>query len=739
MIEHLTLSRRAELRDARTSAARERLYAAPDEAMRAEAVLEELRAKLDFEREIAAHGLGPTATIAARVMVGQLTVDEAVLIEQANGDLTTSGLASELSHVASAEHWERFEACAAVNVADHVTVIQRLCDAGDRVGALRVLALGDLVSTGVAAVARVFGRDEVRGFRDAALESIALAEAQRGEDPWYFCAQIAQLSYALSLEEQRALVVAIADERSRSNLDDGQGWRISRAAATIALALFDVGERGAAARWIEELVLTERFEPAWVCFEYAQMPVIAAVRARSTPEEFAAWEQKLRAFYRGKEGVFALLHAHVSEAWRDELVGIIRARTDATASYIASFSALSREQQRTYVRHALRRGTTTPSRTAFARRLEDDAAFEEALLAWTPRRSHAWRRLGESYEPLGTLLDAAADNNVAAIDALCHWSDPDEVLSVPQFSLGLSREVILRLLARATHAPRLDHEFVAWSHTFLANASPEARERWRRERSFDTRDPRDDEADRERRWRSLANAEDAASLASVVSWRDRGAEDSYRALIRCVALRCADRAEDERLRAVQRALLERVVDYNFEYWEGAMIAAITESFDPTIGLERARFEAAAERVLQARPEATYYATDAMLSDCCQLGIADLVIEIVAENSWVRARAECLCALIPLASDASRVAAIDVLRATFRTSAELPALPAAMPYLTSNDVLSRWPSIAGSTSVSLLDAPLLTKVGGAALVDRAGDMVVALLQDAASGMLVSPDR
>ncbi len=477
------------------------------------------------------------------------------------------------------------------------------------------------------------------------------------------------------------------------------------------------------------MVLTERFEPAWVCFGYAQAPVIEALRAYSTPEEYAAWERRLRAFYNGVRLLPERLHAHVSGAWRDELIEIVRARTDPTQPRLATLSLLDRDQQRTFVRHALASGTPTPSRTEFVRRLEHDHAFEEALLAWSPRPSNAWKRSSLPLEPLPMLLDAAVDNNAAAIEALCRWGDADEVIAVPQFSLGLAPDLVRALLARSKHAPRLSEELIQCSQTFIANASPQTRERWRRERGFRSREERGAEPDRERRWRSLANEDDADAIVSGASWRERGAEAAYRALIRCVALRLAPDPNDAPLREVQRTLLERVASGNFEDWEAAIVVAINDTFDRTVDLDRARLETAIGRVLRARPDATMYVTDAMLCDCRQLEVADAVIAIVAESPWVRGRAEGLCALIPLASDASRAEAIAVMRASFRESSDLPAFEAMVPHLTVDDVLVRWTSIAGPTSLGLIDAALLTTVGGAELVDQAGDLLVELLSAA----------
>lgn len=730
--EHGALATSAAVRDERIARARQRLAEANDEATRAEAILDELRAKLAFEAIVARHGMGPTPAIAARVTIGDLSVEDAVRVEQASGDPSVSDLALELAAFATAEQWVRFEAVAPVIAPTRATVIERLCAEGDGPGALRLLALGGTLSVCVREVAIAFGRDAVSAFRGAALDAIAQAEAEQGDDPWYLAAQIARLSYALTVDEQRARVVQLATERASANIDVGSRYRIWSAAAHIAIALLDVGERGLADPWMEQFVFTERIAPACDSFNQAHRPVIAALRARSTAEEFAAWEQRLRAFYLDA-GLVEPLYEHVSDGWREQLRPIIQARFRPAYFDVAALSALRRDQQRAYVRHKLDCGRVTPTSLPFLRRRRNDPAFEAGLLDWVPRRRAAWKRNGASFEPLSTLLDAAADNNTTAIEALCAWNDADEVMAVPQWSLGLAPAVVRALLSRSTCRPRINQNFRTWALDLLSEASSDARERWKLQHGLST-SPTASSDDRTRAIaaNSLANEEDVETLLRPRSWTDERAETAYRALIRCVALRCAGSAPDEPLRELQGALLDRVAQDNFEYWETAMIAAIRAAFDPASALDAQRFRADFVDALRSVDIALAWFDDTRAYDCNQLGIVDALIARVAAIPWESNRVEGLCALAPYARDAAREEAIGAIRAAFRSTNTPGQFHYVAPYLTVEDLLLRWPALAGSTSLEMAEAWVLEKLGGAALVDRAGDLLVALLSDETLG-------
>lgn len=731
--EHRTLATSAAVRDERIARARQRLAEANDEATRAEAILDELRAKLAFEEIVARHGMGPTPAIAARVTIGDLSVEDAVRVEQASGDPSVSDLALELAAFVTAEQWMRFEAVAPVIAPTRATVIERLCAEGDGPGALRLLALGGTLSVCVREVANAFGRDAVSAFRSAALDAIAQAEAEQGDDPWYLAAQIARLSYALTVDEQRARVVQLATERASANIDEGSRYRIWSAAAHIAIALLDVGERGLADPWMAQFVFTERIAPACDSFNQAHRPVIAALRARSTAEEFAAWEQRLRAFYLDA-GLVEPLYEHVSDGWREQLRPIIQARFRPAYCHDAALSALRRDQQRAYVRHRLDCGRVTPTSLPFVQRRRNDPAFEAALLEWVPRPSIGrTRHVDGSFEPLSTLLDAAADNNTTAIEALCAWSDGNEVIAVPDWSLGLAPAVVRALLSRSTCRPRINPHFRTWALDLLSEASSDARERWKLQHGLSTSPAAiADEREREIAANSLANEEDVETLLRPRSWTDERAETAYRALIRCVALRCAGSAPDEPLRQLQGALLDRVAQDNFEYWETAMIAAIRAAFDPASALAAQRFRVDLVDALRSSDIALAWFDDTRAYDCNQLGIVDALIARVAAIPWESNRVEGLCALAPYARDAAREEAIGAIRAAFRSTNTPGQFHYVAPYLTVEDLLLRWPALAGSTSLEMAEAWVLEKLGGAALVDRAGDLLVALLSDETLG-------
>jgi hypothetical protein len=133
------MSSRVAVRDQRVAMARARLREATTESQRADAVYAEFEAKLCFDRACWDRAVGPTPAVAARVAVGRLSLEEAVLIERANGDETASELVRELVALLSARDWLSLEECVSVDPWLRIERCERAVREGDREGARLLL------------------------------------------------------------------------------------------------------------------------------------------------------------------------------------------------------------------------------------------------------------------------------------------------------------------------------------------------------------------------------------------------------------------------------------------------------------------------------------------------------------------------------------------------------------------------------------------------------------------------
>lgn len=766
-------------RDARVARARELLRAASTEQERADAVCEEFDAKLEFDRSVWSGAHGPTPVIAALVLSGRLSIKAAVRIEQANGDSTASFLTRELAPFASARLWLALEALVETDGWMRVEALDRCCSEKNLAEALLLLDAEPLYPTGVALVASTFGRESVAHHRTSTLERI---ERMRTVDPWEIAEPMTLLSYALTVEEQRALLNDLARRLEDEAPTLERPWERQRALAPLTIALLSLGEFERATPWIERALLRDEFEPTHVSFRYTHAPLFAALRTTLTPEAYVAWEQRFRTYCEGpgpNQPSQRALFETIRGPWREEIQREIQREFDAVEQFYGPPEALTIEQQRRYLQRKLSELSQSDSERAVIERLRTHPALEAELLEWHPRVSQNGRRTGEKPELLCLLLDAASDGNRAAIELVRTWPEPEEVVELTEFSRGLSREVVDELIARANFHWEIPKQIVDAMEQVLNCASDEAIARWASEHGVHVdaaskrsaqsaaaaeqrraaerwiagetqieltpslieltrtlrggpvrvaREGRARVADAKARgWKdndaleaielSLVDDYDVETLAMLIDrpWEDRENAVAYRTVVRCAEL--LRDGENATLRALQAQVIERFAEWTYEYWETAILAAFGGV--QTITLEEA---------LAAQPYAFVIPPLAFTRDCQQLRITDQVLALIERFAEPRTRVEMMCELLPFASESARERAVRAVRDTFRETPYVPALDSTLPWLEVEDVIARWDTLAGPTSFGLLDGPLLTKLGGVALVDRVGDALVALLAE-----------
>jgi hypothetical protein len=778
MVGDSSVSSRVAIRDQRVAIARARLREADTESARADAVYAEFEAKLAFDRACWDHAVGPTPAVAARVAIGRLSLDEAVLIEQANGDPTASVLVNELVGLLSARDWLALEALVSVDPWKRFARCERAVREGDREGARLLLGAEPLYSKLVELVARAFGREAVASVRARALAAIAECERDFAADPLSSIEPIARLSYALGVDEQRALILDLAARVDGVELSVGAVFgRGSACLSVIAVALLALGEHGRAQRWIQR-ALFGGLDSATEAFGPAHLPLFEALRAHGTGEEHVRWLQRYREWLDVPANTLRLVDQYevARGDWRSEIERAERRKFDADEPYWGPLHLLTDEQFRVWLQRQWARPTTREASKRFVDRLRRDPAFEAELLRWRPRAPLRARLSFDDDGHLGMLLDAARDNNPAALDAVCTWSSPDEVLGAHRFSEGLPLAAVEAILDRAPRRAEPDRDILDAAGRVLVHASDEAVERWKRERGVSvTRESDNGGAARAlalehaRRWLragddveltpavieaartldgglarstqtaqrmvaaaqadgwpedgpldglelSLVDHYDLETLAMLVDrpWRPRQSAVAYRVVLRCAALQAALPQEESTLRVVRAQVAEAFREWRFDDWEAAMLAVFGGG--PPVSLEDA---------LRAWPWALSYASTNFARDCVQLGIVDDLLDLLAQQPADEWSPERICELLPWASEAAVKAAVAALREAFRSNEIVYVRDELLPWLTVEDIVARWDALVSTSMSSMLYGPLLAKVGGVGLVDRVGDRLVEL--------------
>ncbi len=779
MVGDSSVSSRVAIRDQRVAIARALLREASSESARADAVHAEFEAKLAFDRACWDRAVGPTPAVAARVAMGRLSLEEAVLIEQANGDPTASELVNELVGLLSARDWLALEALVSVDPWKRLARCERAVREGDREGARLLLGAEPLYSRLVELVARAFGREAVASVRARALAAIAERERDFAADPLSSIEPLARLSYALGVDEQRALILDLAARVEGVELPVGAVFgRGSACLSVIAVALLALGEHGSAQRWIERTIFDD-LDSATEAFGPAHLPLFEALRAHGTAEEHARWLQRYREWLGVPANTLRLVDKYevARGEWRSEIEGAARREFDAVDTYRRPLHLLTDGQLRVWLQRQWAMPTTREASKRFVDRLRRDPAFEAELLRWRPRAPLRERQGFDDDGHLSLLLDAARDNNPAALDAVCTWSSPVEVLSAHRFSEGLPHAAVEAILDRAPRRAEPHQDILDAAGRVLVHASDEAIERWKREHSVSVIRRRDKrEAARAlaledaRRWLgaggddveltpavieaartldgglerstqtaqrmvaaaqadgwpedgpldglelSLVDHYDLETLAMFVDrpWRPRQSAVAYRVVLRCAALQAALPQEEPTLRVVRAQVAEAFREWRFDDWEAAMLAVFGGGAPVSI-----------EDALRVRPWVLSYSSANFVRDCVQLGIVDDLLGLLAQqpaDEWSPKR---ICELLPWASEAAAQAAIAALREAFRSNEIVYVRDELLPWLTVEDIVARWDALVSTSMSSMLYGPLLAKVGGVGLVDRVGDRLVEL--------------
>jgi hypothetical protein len=236
-------------RDALVANAREKLASAQSEREREEALCQELRAKLAFERGVDASQPGPPPVIAARVALGDLAFEELLAFVSAMDVTPRPALERELVAALSAEQWIALEAAVPSAAVYRTERARRAAALGDIDGAILLAltqqpwALPDTIS----AIAERLPTSALAPLRDRATAELAAVDVELRDNDYAWLFRAAPL--ALALDERAMAERAVEVNRRMEALRDEQidtDFGDNDVRVRVLRALVAAGERGAA-------------------------------------------------------------------------------------------------------------------------------------------------------------------------------------------------------------------------------------------------------------------------------------------------------------------------------------------------------------------------------------------------------------------------------------------------------------------------------------------------------------
>ncbi|MBL8685129.1 MAG: hypothetical protein JNK05_38485 [Myxococcales bacterium] len=470
------------LRDERVAAARKRLRDATTETKRADAICDELAALVAFERDDGGLADESAPRIAARLRVGELSVDRVVGAVSAAHSARATELVNELTWVLCARDWLALEARVPLAVDVRPQCAARIARERDIDGALLLVTADPptmFVAT-LAAVSPFLTRAQLAPLRQRCLEELELL-GELGDDREYFVSASA-IARCLDASEQAPLVTALADRALSFDpgmLDTDYGrddWRVD-----VLRTLLEANERAAADALFEWVSTNE--DPAAPTPGPNLADALAVMLANETPEGRAALEARafevVQSYPEPGFASRALLATLRGEA-RERLVDRLRADFDAGQESMPP-QILRPDQRERFWRRTLDELARFGSATTMLDAMDSDPQIADDLIAWTDFQFDAppldTPLESDALAPIGWL---ARDGCPAALRLLVLASADVSIADASAFYVGLGDDAVRAVLRACPAASRSTRERIADVRPALQAASAVVRdELWR--------------------------------------------------------------------------------------------------------------------------------------------------------------------------------------------------------------------------------------------------------------------
>lgn len=759
------------------------LASATTEHERADALVDEAEARLAFEAVCERLAATRTDVIAARVAIGEWSVDEACAVIEGSG-FERSSLARWLVDVVPVQQW--IDAFSAVERHVHLALIQQCIARDDRDGALRVF--DSVISRtqtfewdeihATLSILRAWGRPALRPWGDA-LRRFAntLSDDGLGYNDERFGTRIA--AWALTqddatLARRRVELLARLDALCESDPYTELG-RFDPRVALVELFIA-TGELAAALRLFERIIewpdadgdhreyraffavheLLPSFARALVGEELARVESLIFQRwiEPASPSEQCAWLPVLRTSAREK--TLALLEAN------------------ATQPITVSLASLPPSVRAPQVRRLLDELRAHHEARAWVRTMDERGALYALLVHGHIERCVAPRTIADrEAQALDLVLAFAREGHEEALSALEQWDAPGAIAKTFAWFVELPASTVRALIAQHRDTPARFNPYHK-DLSLLAQASAPRRAQWvaslqrahpshavhlgsllaRGPNTIDTALAEVAQVASSDRWPSATLVQFVRSASGA----PRGFDPLLRRWLNAMERRPSDAPVDRNDLGAQllcyatpaqleRAALLDAASTSASITHGILVGAVRAERELSVDLRslrarvarafdgaddepwarwvRARFgaEDLAEGALDNAPLEELTQSPAMAAECAELGLVDAFVQESGRRDDDTQIQVCN-KLLPLASEPCRERAIPLFFEAL-TSVEHPWIDdACVEHVPIDALCARWPRLGRVGHPLLFDAPLLRRLGGQDAIDRVGALVVA---------------